>query len=156
MRPGLPKIIQKLHTSRYFESPEIDDHLSENVCCTDYTFPWTSKQVHSLSKSQCSHRGTSDYKCMDTLELTTRIAWLHLPIMGIDMRVAPRSRIRWLPATLHNTRCINHCEIFLGSVEGIPILDPVDVEETYSHIASRYHSLQWHVWSYGWRNVSFG
>jgi hypothetical protein len=35
-------------------------------------------------------------------------------------------------------------------------LDPLDVEEAYSHIASRYHSVQRHVRSHGWRNTDFG
>jgi hypothetical protein len=38
----------------------------------------------------------------------------------------------------------------------ISILDLLDVEEAYSHIASRYHSVQRHVRSHGWRDVGFG
>jgi len=61
-----------------------------------------------------------------------------------------------LPATLHNTSWIDDCQVCHGSIEGIPILDPVDVEVAYSHIASRYHSIQWHEWSHGSRYASFG
>jgi len=50
---------------------------------------------------------------------------------------------------------MDHCQIRHGSFEAILILDPVDVKEAYGHSASRYHSLKWHVWSYGWRYVSF-
>jgi hypothetical protein len=32
----------------------------------------------------------------------------------------------------------------------------LDVEEAYSHIATCYHSVQCHVRSHGWRDVSFG
>jgi len=46
MRPGLAKIIEKVHISRYFESPETDLHKVENACCVDYTDTWSSKRVH--------------------------------------------------------------------------------------------------------------
>jgi hypothetical protein len=49
---------------------------------------------------------------------------------------------------------VDDCEVCHGSIEAIPILDPVNVQESSSHIASRYHSIQWHVWSHGWRDVS--
>jgi hypothetical protein len=32
----------------------------------------------------------------------------------------------------------------------------LDVEEAYSHSASCHHSVQWHVRSHGWCDVSFG
>jgi len=51
---------------------------------------------------------------------------------------------------------MDHCKVCDGSVEAISILDPVDVEEAYSHIASHHHSIQRHVQSHGWRNASFG
>jgi len=51
---------------------------------------------------------------------------------------------------------MDYCQVSHGSIQAIPILDPVDVEEAYSHIASLDHSLQWHVWSHGWRYASFG
>jgi hypothetical protein len=46
MRPGLAKIIEKVHISRYFESPETDLHMAENAWSIDYADTWTSKRVH--------------------------------------------------------------------------------------------------------------
>jgi hypothetical protein len=51
---------------------------------------------------------------------------------------------------------MDDCQVCHGSVEAISILNPLDVEEAYSHIASRYHSVQRHVQSHGWRDVGFG
>jgi len=34
-------------------------------------------------------------------------------------------------------------------------INPVDVDKAYGHMASRYHSPQWHVRSYGWGHASF-
>ena len=51
---------------------------------------------------------------------------------------------------------MDHCEVCHRSNEAISILDPVDVEEAYSHIALRDHSIQRHIQSHGWRDVSFG
>jgi hypothetical protein len=34
-------------------------------------------------------------------------------------------------------------------------MDPVDVEEAYSHITSCYHSVQGYVRLHSWRDVSF-
>jgi hypothetical protein len=45
MRPGLTKIIEKVHISTYFESLETDLHIAENVCCIDYADSWSSKRV---------------------------------------------------------------------------------------------------------------
>jgi len=67
-----------------------------------------------------------------------------------------KAQIQQLPATLHNLGWMDHCEVCHGSVEAIPILDPVDVEEAYSYIASCYHSVKWYVWSQGWRDSIFG
>jgi len=36
MRPGLAKIIEKVHISIYFESPETDLYMAENACCIYY------------------------------------------------------------------------------------------------------------------------
>jgi len=49
-----------------------------------------------------------------------------------------------------------HCEVCHGSTEAIPILDPLDVEDVYSHIAACNHSPQWDVQSYDWHSASFG
>jgi hypothetical protein len=46
MRPGLSKIIEKVHISTYFESAEADLHIAENACCIDYSDTWSSKRVH--------------------------------------------------------------------------------------------------------------
>jgi hypothetical protein len=50
---------------------------------------------------------------------------------------------------------MDHCEVCHASIEAIPILNCVDVEEVYSYIPSRSHSLQLHSRSYGWHDVSF-
>jgi len=156
MKPGLAKIFEKVRISWYFGSPEIDLHIAENACSIDYADTGSSKRVDWLSKSQSSHCGTTDYGCEDMVELDTGVDRACLPIMGTHMRVAPKSKIHWLPATFHNSRWANHCEVYHGSIEAILILDPMNVKEAYSHIASRYHSVQWHVWSHGRRDASFG
>jgi len=43
MRPGLAYIIEKVHISTYFESPETDLHIAENAGCMDYADTWLSK-----------------------------------------------------------------------------------------------------------------
>jgi len=141
MRPGLAKIIGKLCISRYFECSETDLHNAENASCIDYTETWSSKQVHWLSKSQSPHRSTTDYGCEDMWELDTSVAWASLPIMWIHPREDPKTKIHWLPATLHNTGWMDHCQLYHECFEAILILDPVDMEETYSHSASHHHSL---------------
>jgi len=156
MKSGLVKIIETVFISWYLQSPEIDLHIAQNACCIDYADTWSLKRVHWLSRSQCSHLGTTDYEYKDTLELNTGIAWARLLITRIHTRVAPKSKIHWLPATFHNSRWMNHCEICHWSIEAISILDPVDFEEAYSHIALRYHSVEWHIQSHGPRDTSFG
>jgi len=155
MRPGLAKMIEKVRISRYFESPETDLHKAENACCINYTDTCSSKRVHSLSKSQSAHCSTSDYGCEDTLEFYTGVTRAGLPITAIHPWMASQSKIHRIPATVHNSRWMDDCEVSHGGSEAIQILDPLDVEEAYSHIASCYHSVQWHVWSHGWRDASF-
>ena len=46
MRPGLAKIIEKVHISTYYESAETDLHIAESACCIDYADTWSSKRVH--------------------------------------------------------------------------------------------------------------
>jgi len=46
MKPGLAKIIEKVHISSYFGSPEIDLPIAENACCDYYADTWSSKRVH--------------------------------------------------------------------------------------------------------------
>jgi hypothetical protein len=46
MRPGIPKIIEKVCTSRYFESPETAFPIAKNACSIDYADTWSSELVH--------------------------------------------------------------------------------------------------------------
>jgi len=156
MRPGLAKIIEKVHISTYFECPETDLQIAENACCIDYTDTWSSKRVHWRSKSQRPHRSTSCYGCDDMLEHDTGVQFASIPNTGLHTQVVPIFRIHWLPATVHNTGWMDHCEIWHEGMEAIPILNPDDVYVAYSHNASRYHSLQWHVRSYWWHYASIG
>jgi len=129
MRPGLAKIIENVRISWYFESPEADLHIAENACCINYTDTWSPKQVHWLSKSQSPHCSTFDYRCEDTLELYSGVARAYLPLTRIHPRVTSKPKIRWTPATIHNSGWMDNCEVCHGSVEAISILDPLDVEE---------------------------
>jgi len=156
MRQGLARIIEKVRISWYFENPETQLHTAENACWIDYSETWSPKRVHWVSKSQSPHRCTSDNGCEDTLELNNGVARACLSFTGIHKKVAPKSKIHWLPATFHNSRWMDHCEVCHGSIEAIPVLDPVDIDEAYIHIASCHHSIQRHVWSHGWRDASFG
>ena len=149
MRPGLAKIIENVRISWDFESSETDRHIAENACCINYADTWSPNQVHWLSKRQSPYCSTPDYGCEDTLELNPGVARARLPITGIHTRVASKPKIRWIQATIHNPGLMDNCHVCHGSVEVISILDPLDVEEAYSHIASRSHSVQWHVQSHG-------
>jgi len=100
MKPGLAKIIEKVRISWYFESPEADLHIAENACCISYTYTWSPKQVHWVSKSQSPHCSTTDYGCEDPYELYTGVAPVHLPIRGIHTRVASKQKIRSIPAAI--------------------------------------------------------
>jgi len=51
---------------------------------------------------------------------------------------------------------MDDCQLCHGSIEAISILDPLDVEEAYSYIASRYHRIQLHVPLHGRCDASFG
>jgi len=44
MEPGLAKIIEKVHISRYFETAETHLHVAENTCCIDYANTWSSNE----------------------------------------------------------------------------------------------------------------
>jgi len=92
MKPGLGKIIEKVHISWYFESPEADLHIAENACCINYTNTWSPKWVYWLSKSKSLHCSTSDYGCEDTLELYTGVARARQPCMGIHKRAASKPK----------------------------------------------------------------
>jgi len=155
MRPGLAKLIEKVHISSYFESPDTDLHVAENTFCVDCDDTLSLKWVHGLSKSQSQPCGTIYYGCDDWLELNTGVALVSLPIMRIHLQVATNYNTLLLLATLHYTEWMDHCQVHRGSLEPILILDPVDVEAAFSHIASRYHSSWGHVQSYGWRYGSY-
>jgi len=156
MRPGLAKIIEIVRISWYFESPEADLDIVENACCNNNANTWSPKRVYWLSKSQSPHCSTSDYRCEDTLELYTGVALVRLLFTGIHMRVDSKPKIQWILAATHNSGWMDDCQVCHGSIEAISILDPLDVEEAYSLIASRYHSIQWHVWSHRWHDATFG
>jgi len=145
MRPGLVKIIQKVCISRYFESPQTDLHVAENTCGIDYANSWSSQHVNWLPKSQSPRYSITQYEFENTLELNNGDAWASLPNMRTYSWVAPKSKLQWLPATLHNREWIDHCQVHYGTFQAIPILDRVDIEEAYGPIASQHHSLQWHV-----------
>jgi hypothetical protein len=93
MRPDLPKIIEKVHISWYFESPETDLHIVEHTSSIDSADTWLLKRDHWLSPSQCPHCSTSDYGCEDKLGLNTEVSWVRLLITGIHVQVAPKSTI---------------------------------------------------------------
>jgi len=156
MIPGLGKIIEKVRISWYFESPEADLHLAENVCPINYANTWSPKRVHSLSKNPSQHYSYSKYGCEDRLELYSGVARARLPLPRIHLWVASTAKIQWISAAIHNSRRKDEFRVCHGSIESILILDPLDVKEAYSQIPSRYHSVQWHVRSHGWCYGSIG
>jgi hypothetical protein len=89
------------------------------------------------------------------LELYSGVAQVRLPLTWIHPRVALEPKAHWISATIHNSGWMDDCQVCHGSIEAISILDTLDVEEAYSHIASCYHSVQWSVQSHGWRDASF-
>jgi len=149
MIPGLANIIEKLRISWYFESPETDLHIPDNACCMDYANSWLSKRVYSLSKSQSLHCSIYDDGFGDTLELYTGVARARLPFTGLHRPVASKCPIQWIPAVIYNSGWMDGFQVCHGTIETISILDPLDVEAAYSHIASPYNSVQWHVQSHG-------
>jgi len=156
MKPVLAKIFDNVHISQYFESAEADLHIAENACCIDYANTSSSKRVHWLSESQRPHRGTSDHGCEETSELDRGVARERLAIKWIHTQVVRKPKIQCLLATLHHSRWMDHSEVCHGSVDAIPMMYPVDSEGAYSHIASRYLSVQSYDSSHGWRDVSIG
>jgi hypothetical protein len=156
MRPGLSQIMETICIWRYFQSPETDCYIAENACCIDYADTCSLKRVHCLSKRASLHRWSTYYWCEDTFDLDPWVACASQLIMRIHPLVAPKSTIEWLPATLHNTAAMDHCEVRHGRFDLIVIIDPVKVDEVYAQIASCDHSLQCHVWSYGWRYGTSG
>ena len=155
MRPGLAKIIGKVHISRRFESSETDLHIVETACSIDHTDTGLSKQVDWLSKCQTMNHSTSNYEYENWVEFDSGVAWVSLRIARIHPQGAQKSTIQPLLATLHNTEWMAHHQVRQGGFKPIPILDPVDVNIPYSYSGSRRHCLQWHVRSYVSCYVSF-
>jgi hypothetical protein len=156
MRPGFAKIIGKICISRWLNSPQSDLYTAENTCCINYAHSCTSKQVHSLSTAQSLHYRTTNYASDDTFKLDSGVGRVSLPIITIQLGLAPQWLMQWLPATLYNTGWMNHCQVCHRRFEAIPTLDPVNVDEVYSQIASRYHRVQWYLWLYGQHYAGFG
>jgi len=76
--------------------------------------------------------------------------------MTIHLQGSQKSKMLWLPASLYNIGRMDNRHVRHKCFEAIPILDPVDVDEAYGHVASLYLSLQWHVPSHGWCYANFG
>jgi hypothetical protein len=156
MRSGLAKIIEKVRISWYFESAEADHHKAENACCINYPNTWSRKPVNWLSKRQSPHCSTCNYRCEVTLVLYSGVARARLLLTGIHPQVSSEPKTCWISATIHNSGWMDDGQVRHGSIAVNSILDPLDFEEEYSHIASCYHCIQWHVRSHGWRDASIG
>ena len=91
MRPGLAKIIENVHISSNFERPETVIPIAANACWIEYTDTWSSKQIHCLSKSQCTHHCTTHYRCQNTVEFSTGVSWAGLLNTRIHWRVVQES-----------------------------------------------------------------
>jgi len=155
MRAGLAKIVEKIHISRYFKSPETDIHILENVCCIESSDTRLSKRVHWHSTSQSTNRSTTYYGCENMVEFDGAESWVSLLITRIHLRLPEDSTFQWWPATRHNTGWMKHRQVRHGTFEAIPLLEPQDVEEVNGSSASRHDCLQWNVPSSGWRYVIF-
>jgi len=72
MRPGLAKIIEKVHISTNVESPETDLHIAENTWCINYTenglvLPMAPDGcVRSGSRSKPNHCQIVSWCCKNT------------------------------------------------------------------------------------------
>jgi len=155
MRPGLAKIIEKVHISRHFGTSETNLHIAENAYWINYTDTWSLKLVQWLAQCQMSNPSTTSYGLEHKVQFDNGVAWASQLSTRIQLRVAQESKIQWLPDTLHNTGWMDNGQVCHGSFEAIPILDPVDVNRAYSYYAPCHHSLWWHVWLYRWRYASF-
>jgi len=155
MRPGLATRVDNVRISRNFGCPETNLHIAKNACCINYADTWMSKWVHWLAKSQGLLHDTKYDGCGDTLEFDVGVGEACRPIKSIHLGVAPKSNIQWTPPALPYTGWMDRCQVHYGGFEAIVILDPMEVKQACGHIASRYHSLQWNVESYGWRYASF-
>jgi len=114
MGPGLARMIEKVCISRCFERPEAALHIAENACCIAYADTWLSKRVHSQSKSQSTHCGTTNHGSVIMVEFKTGVSFGSLPNATIHSRVAQQSTIHSLPATLPNTGRMDHHQVHHG------------------------------------------
>ena len=74
LRPGFAKIIEKVHISSSFDSPETHLDIARNARGIDYTDTWPLKRVHSMSKSQITNCSTANYACEVRVEFNTGVA----------------------------------------------------------------------------------
>jgi len=118
MRPGLANIIEKVHISRYFESPETDLHIAMNACSMDCADTWSSKQLHWLPKSPTPHPSTTYCGCEDTLKLDTGVAWVSLPIKFTH---------KWL----QNRKYCDYRPLFTTQNEWTIVKDVMDVSRLF-------------------------
>jgi hypothetical protein len=95
MRPGLAKIIEKVHISWNFQSFETTMHVTANPCHIDATGTESSKWVHSVSKSQCTNRSTTYYGYKTPVQFEIGVTIATLPITRIHTRVPQESKIQW-------------------------------------------------------------
>jgi len=156
LRPGLAKIIDKVHIPRHSERPETNLHIAENAYCVDYADTWSLKRVPWLSKGHSTNSSTTYHWGGYTVEFHTGVAGASLLIPRIRSLAAEESQIQQLPATLHITGWMDNRQVRHGSFEAIPILDPADVEKAYGYCPWCLHCQPWNVLSYGWPHASFG
>jgi len=128
MMPDVTKIIEKVCNRRHFERPETEPHIAENACCIDYPDTLSLKRLHWLSKSQSTNHRTMYYGSEDTVQFDTAVVWASLLNTRIHPRVAQKSKIQRLLATLHYTGWMDHRQVLHEWFKAIPIVDPVDVE----------------------------
>jgi len=119
MRQGLAKIIEKVHISTYFESPETDLHTAENACCIDYADTWSSKQVHSLFQRHSVNSSTTCCGFEDTVVFDTGVASACPLFTRIHLSVAQESNIQRLLVTRDKTGWMDHHECYAFGVTGI-------------------------------------
>jgi len=155
MRPCVAKLIGKVRISRHYETPETDRHIVENAWFIEYPHNWLSKGFHWLLPSQSTNHCTTNFGCENTVGFDSGVASASLQITRNYPQVAQRSKLQWIPATLHNTGWMHHQQVIHIGFKAILILDSVVVKKTYGYSALHHHGLQWHVRPYGWRFPSF-
>jgi hypothetical protein len=73
-------------------------------------------------------RCTTNHGCENMVEFDIPVAGASQPNTRINLQVTQESNIQRLPATLHNTRAMDHYQVHYGSSKAVPILHPVGVE----------------------------